>query len=570
MAKKFLTLNIGSATIELAEYEAEGQSLSLVNYGMAALAAPLDSGNAATVLAPALLEIVREKGIHPGKVAIALSSQMVFPRLAVIPFAGNDQAKFNQRVRYEIEQNIPFPIDELVCDSHVLGETENGDMAVAIVAAKTEQVEAVTGAVQAAGFTPEIVDFSALAVTNALKANRGDEGCVALLDIGAKTSSLVIMEGEKLYTRSITIAGNTITKEIAQALGCTLDEAESIKHESAYVSMGGVTEDEDETLDRISKVCRAVLVRIHAEISRSINFYRSQQGGGVPVKLYLTGGSALLPQLDEFFRDSLNIEVEFLNPFETIGTGGAVDAQVLETDAAFLAATAGLALHAAGTAAFAVNLMPASLLAARAEVKRIPFVAAGSAAFVGALVAALVAVNHQSAAERVRCDAIDGMVQELQSYQQRIEKAAAAAEDRERAAGELKALINRRTALGSRVNAVCQALGNELWIEKWEQLRKTVSVPAPETKTVRGRKAEPAVAEVNVCRVTIRGWKDDIESFVKRAASAGEEGQTASMIVAAKLRGDSAIVGDSVKVVESSDFGKDGCVEQFVVEMQFK
>ena len=63
MAKKFLTLNIGYSAIALAEYESSGASLTMVNYGTASLAAPLDAGNADTVLSPALLEIVREKGI---------------------------------------------------------------------------------------------------------------------------------------------------------------------------------------------------------------------------------------------------------------------------------------------------------------------------------------------------------------------------------------------------------------------------------------------------------------------------------------------------------------------------
>ena len=47
MSKKYLTLNIGAATVELAEYEASAKgALTLVNYGTAHLAAPLDGGNA--------------------------------------------------------------------------------------------------------------------------------------------------------------------------------------------------------------------------------------------------------------------------------------------------------------------------------------------------------------------------------------------------------------------------------------------------------------------------------------------------------------------------------------------
>ncbi|MBP5791639.1 MAG: pilus assembly protein PilM [Kiritimatiellae bacterium] len=115
MAKKFLTLNIGAGGIALAEYESSGSRLVLSNYGLARLAAPLDAENADTVLSPALLEIVREKGIRPGKVAISLSGQMVFPRIAAIPMVGGAE-KFEQSIRLEIEQNIPFPIDEMVCD----------------------------------------------------------------------------------------------------------------------------------------------------------------------------------------------------------------------------------------------------------------------------------------------------------------------------------------------------------------------------------------------------------------------------------------------------------------------
>ena len=279
MAKKFLTLNIGASNIELAEYEGGAKGVpTLVNYGTAKLAAPLESGDAQTILSSALQEILQATGIRPGKVALSVSGQMAFLRLAAIPAAGGDE-RFEQLVRYEVEQNIPFPIDEMVCDRQVLGDTPDGDKSVLIAAAKIDQVEAITAAVASVGFTPEIVDVAPLCLVNALTAARPDEGCVVLLDIGAKTTSLVIAEGERIYNRSIPVAGNAVTKEIAAALGCTSDEAEGVKFEKAYVAASGVTEDEDEVADRASKACRAVMGRLNAEISRSINFYRSQQGG---------------------------------------------------------------------------------------------------------------------------------------------------------------------------------------------------------------------------------------------------------------------------------------------------
>ena len=63
MAKKFLTLNIGATNVALAEYESAARgSLTLLRYGVAQLAAPIDGGNAETILAPALMEIVRTTG----------------------------------------------------------------------------------------------------------------------------------------------------------------------------------------------------------------------------------------------------------------------------------------------------------------------------------------------------------------------------------------------------------------------------------------------------------------------------------------------------------------------------
>ena len=533
MAKKFLTLNIGATTVELAEYEAGAKGvLALVNYGTAKLAAPLDGGNAETILSPAILEIVREKGIRPGPVALAISGQMAFQRFAAIPMAGGAE-KFEQMVRYEIEQNVPFPIDEMVCDRQVVGDTESGDKSVLIVSAKVDQVEELTTAVAGLGFTPELVDVAPLALVNAIRHARPDDGsCAVVLDIGAKTTSLAIVEGDKLYNRSIPVAGNAITKEIVSALGCTPEEAEQYKVESAYVSLGGVTEDEDETADRVSKVCRAVLTRLNAEISRSINFYRSQQGGGAPAKLFLTGGTALLPQIDTFFAESLGIEVEFFNPFEAIGIGPKVDAAALEADGALLASTAGLAVHQAGAAFFAVNLLPPSLVEAREEKAKIPFVAAAGALLVAALVLVILGFNRSTAVIAAQRDAVAAKVSQLESFDKRVkaaEEQLASASASARVVGEQ---LERRSLTVRRLNAVRKSLLQGMWIEKWEE-----------------------------SRITVRYWKD-------RFKSGG--GKTLGEQVVERLKGEPVVDRDSVKISDMSSIGKDALVEQVTIEVKFK
>ena len=534
MAKKYLTLNIGASFIELAEYEAGSKgALTLSRYGTAKLDVPLDFETADTILSPALLGIVRETGIKPGPVTMAVMGQMVFPKFAAIPKAGGDE-KFEQMIRYEIEQNIPFPIDEMVCDRQVLGDTENGDKAVMIVAAKIAQVEALTNAVQAAGFTPEIVDAAPTALTNAVRYSHPEDAdnCVITLWLGSKATTLIITEGDKIYTRLIQVGGATIAKEVAAAFGCTPEEALEYVNEKGYVSLGGVTEDEDAEADRISKVCRAVMTRLHAEVSRSVNFYRSQQGGGMPVKVYITGALALLPQVDQFFTDSLQIPVEFLNPFERIGVGPKVDAQALDTDGALLAATAGLAVHAAGAARFAINLLPPALVQARAEKAKIPFIAVGGAALVAALVLAMLAVNRQTAVIEAQRDAVEAKVTRLDGFDKKVAAAQKKHESAEAEAEGVRKLLAGRFGVVQQVNAVRESLAKGMWIERWEK-----------------------------GRVTIRYWKDSVKSV---------PGKTAGELVVEKLKGKPVVAAESVKISDMSVIGKEGQVEQFTVELKFK
>jgi Tfp pilus assembly PilM family ATPase len=49
-----------------------------------------------------------------------------------------------------------------------------------------------------------------------------------------------------------------------------------------------------EAAAHIAKIIRNVMSRLHGEISRSINIYRSTQGGSTPTTIYLTGGSSIL------------------------------------------------------------------------------------------------------------------------------------------------------------------------------------------------------------------------------------------------------------------------------------
>ncbi|MGN0853559.1 MAG: type IV pilus assembly protein PilM [Kiritimatiellia bacterium] len=554
---RLLTLNIGASKAVLAEYALGGKRrLTLSAYGSCDL--PAVDINApetlAAALPSALHQIMRERGIRPAPLVVSLSGQMVFPRFAKFPPVG-DAEKLEQLVRYEIEQNVPFPIDEIVSDHQFLGQTADGDTAALIVAAKLDAVRAVTDGVRGAGLKPAIVDVSPMAVCNAMRfANPGLTGCTVLLDIGSKTTSLILVENEKIYNRSIPVAGNAITKEIAQAFGCSFEEAEQLKIERGYVSLGGVTEDADEITDRVSKVIRMVLTRLHAEISRSINFYRSQQGGAAPTKLFLTGGSSRIPQLADFFMETLQVEVGFLYPFETgVALGSKIDRTALqENDAFILAESVGLALRQTDLASIRINLMPPELVSEARAIRRIPFLVVGGVAFLAALGAGWLAEDRKAEVAQAQIEQVESRNGKLKGLDAQLKAAQRAVEEECARSDAFQRLLWQRSATLLRVRAVRESLIPGMWITSW-------AVDAKE-------KASPDAPDG--VRVTIRGWRDAMaKAEATWAEKNGGKRSTAAEIVQASLKARQVVIPDSVKIVTQKNVKE--CLVEFAISMAF-
>ena len=277
---RIIALDVGASGVTLAEFSLKGAgTIELVKYGYESLGLGPDTDvDLSSYVVATVKELLAEQGVKPGPILISISGRDVFPRYVKLPPVAGD--KVLQMIAYEAEQNVPFPIDEVEWDHQLLGETEDG-LAVMLVAVKTEIVTQLTDAVIAAGCDPQVVDTAPLALFNAAAHNYRDvEECVVVLDIGARSTNLVFIDNGKVFSRSIPVAGNLITNEIAKEFEVSFDDAEELKKQHAFVAFGGVYAGaDDETADRISKITRSIMTRLHAEVNRSINFYRSQQGG---------------------------------------------------------------------------------------------------------------------------------------------------------------------------------------------------------------------------------------------------------------------------------------------------
>ena len=324
----------------------------------------------------ALQELLAEKSFGSRQSNVCAPGFHVFSKFVKLPPV--DTSKVTQIIRYEAQQNVPFPLDEVVWDYQILGTSASSELEVLLVAVKSEVIEGLFRVGEAAGLRLKLVDVSSAALCNAFRYNYGDvEGCSMLLDIGAKTSNLLFFEKGKVYARSITIGANSITQDFGHESKMRFPEAEAAKLEKGSVSLGGAYEEpEDPQAAAIAKIARQVMTRLHIQVNQTIQFYRGQQGGSAPERLYLSGGASIMPYTAQFFAEKLNLPVDYFNPFRNIEIGPALDLEELSKYAHSFGEVVGLGLRDLAHCPVELNLMPKSSIQRQEFAQKKPYLIA--------------------------------------------------------------------------------------------------------------------------------------------------------------------------------------------------
>src|SRR2546425_5137322 len=363
-SKSFLAVDFGAVNLKIAEFEInDAGGLLLKQYGLKSLGQEGTQENTReAAMARGLHELLSEKSFGSRNINLCAPGFHTFSKFVKLPPV--DTSKVTQIIQYEAQQNVPFPLEEVAGDYQILGATATGELEVLLVAIKSDIVEGLFRVAETAGLRLQLVDVSPAALCNAFRYNYGDlEGCTMLLDIGAKTSNLLFFEKGSIYARGINIGANSITQDFSKESRLSFSEAERLKIEEGFVSLGGAYEEPDNPHQAaISKIARQVLTRLHIQVNQTVQFYRGQQGGSAPQQLFLSGGAAIMPYTAQFFSEKLNVPVEYFNPFRNVQIDPSIDLEELAKVAHSLGEVVGLGLRNLAHCPVDLNLMPKSSL----------------------------------------------------------------------------------------------------------------------------------------------------------------------------------------------------------------
>src|SRR4029434_11258473 len=384
---RILSLDLGSQTLGLAEFQAQPNGgLVLTRYRRRdILADPAAETDRNRQISETLSAMMRELGIKNGPIDYAVSGQSIFARFVKLPFV--DLYKIERIVAFEAQQNVPFPIEEVVWDYQLVGN-EADKIEVVLVAIKADLLDGINAAVEAAGLQTRRVDVAPMALYNAFRVNYSElTGSSLVIYIGARTTNLLFIEPGKVFSRSIPIGGSSITAAIAKEFNEPFGAAELRKKHDGFIDLGG-PEKETSDLDiaRVAKLVRSTTTRLHAELTRSISFYRTQQQGSRPERVFLCGGTASTPLMREFFHEKLQGPVEFFNPLRNVALGESIAIEEVAGSAHLLGELVGLALRSTMTCPMELNLRPANVVRRQQLARRRPFlILAGACLVLGLL-----------------------------------------------------------------------------------------------------------------------------------------------------------------------------------------
>ena len=255
-------------------------------------------------------------------VVLGVGNQRVLARDIELPRM--TQAQLRESLQYHVQDKLPMPINEAVLDFFPISEGM-GDggpvMTGLLVAASKEAVLANVNAVVRAGLKPVEVDLIPFAVTRTqLRGLRGD-GVIALIDVGAETTTVVVTDnGIPQFVRMIPAGGGDVTRQIMSRLSLGEEAADGTKVRLGLVTFAVEAADQQSAMEAISSVTGELL----ESIRNTITYYDNTHANTRVDRIVLSGGGARLEGFAAALRELTRTDIVAVDPLNTLNVARAL------------------------------------------------------------------------------------------------------------------------------------------------------------------------------------------------------------------------------------------------------
>jgi type IV pilus assembly protein PilM len=346
-------VEVGSYAVKAIRLERSGDQLVVSDFGEIRHKRPLSTPDLDVdeAIRLTLGQLVSQKNIENETLVMSVEGRSSLPRFAKLPPA--DKKALPKLIEFEAVQQIPFPIEEVEWDAKTFESEDSPEVEVGIFAIKKDVIDHRLAMWSEHGLNPKAITLGPVAVYNAVRYDLAGAGRkpFVVLDIGTRSSDLVVVDGENCWIRTFPIGGSDFTEAIAETFKLPYSKAERLKQESATSKYA----------KQIMQAMRPVFGDLLEGVQRSISFYENSHRG-VKLETVLGVGSTFkIPGLRKFLGAQLGLNVARFDEFRRLQVEGRL-ASDFASQGVSMATAYGLALQGLDEASIEVNLTPSAVL----------------------------------------------------------------------------------------------------------------------------------------------------------------------------------------------------------------
>lgn len=317
--KNLVGLDIGSFALKLVElrpkkkgketfFELEALGYEPVPYQSIVEGSIMDS----TAVADAIQHVHYESKSKTSDLAFGVSgSSVIVKRIEVQRLSPNEM---HEHILWEARPHIPFTPEEVNIDYQIVESPDIHPERVGVIlaATKKEKLNDYLNVIAIANKNPRIVDLESFAALNSVLTNYEmyQERCIAIINIGASITNVIIARnGNPVFVRDIAFGGNQFTDLIQKELNLKYEKAESVKKGRPVDGVSPAV---------VKPVINMIFSELKSEIRKTFEFYRTNTTEGRIDNILLSGGTANLESIIDYFSQEFDMPAEIVNPFNNI------------------------------------------------------------------------------------------------------------------------------------------------------------------------------------------------------------------------------------------------------------
>jgi len=345
MGKSVIGVDIGTTWIRAVEVEPgrKGKPVVVRHHEVRTPEGAVKSGEVIepNTVAAVLKKLWSTAGFRSKDVVLGMGNAKTLVRDLTVPRLGRKEIR--AALPFQVQDMLPVPVADALLDFYPVSESvsENGPVVSGLlVAAVKDAVVANVTAVQLAGLNPVEVDLIPFAMNRVLTQGSHAEGTVALVDVGATTTNVLITKnGVPQFVRIIPAGGSDVTRALISGLGLSDEQAELGKRQLG-LNAGALPAEYEEAANVIRELTHELLNSLRNTLSFYVNSRREQRID----RILLSGGGSDMSSFGDALSEITRIPVLHENPFSSVSVAKSAAADAAKATAPSMTVALGLAL----------------------------------------------------------------------------------------------------------------------------------------------------------------------------------------------------------------------------------